>query len=85
MSVYMIVEVKEVMDKKMYGEYVQKASQTVLKFGGKYLVRGGQAKTVSGEWNPGRILLSNLLRWINSTLGEIVLNTKQLFLCVNGQ
>lgn len=57
MSVYMIVEVKEVMDKERYGEYVRKVPHTVAKFGGKYLARGGQAKTVSGKWNPARIII----------------------------
>lgn len=57
MSVYMIVEVKDVTDKKRYGEYIQKVPQTVAKFGGKYLVRGGRAKSVSGERDPGRIII----------------------------
>ena len=35
MSVYMIVEAKEIMDKQKYGEYVQKVPQTVKKFGGR--------------------------------------------------
>jgi len=57
MAVYMIVEVKGVRDKQKYGEYVQKVPQTVAKFGGKYLVRGGKAETVTGNWKPGRVII----------------------------
>ena len=57
MPVYMIVEAKEVMDKKGYSEYIQKVPQTIAKFGGKYLVRGGEVKTVSGDWNPDRLII----------------------------
>lgn len=57
MPVYMIVEAKEVMDKKKYGEYIRKVPQTIEKFGGKYLARGGQATVVSGDWKPARIIM----------------------------
>lgn len=57
MSVYMIVEAKEIMDKEKYGEYIQRVPQTIEKFGGKYLVRGGQVTTVSGDWNPARLII----------------------------
>jgi len=52
MSVYMIVEAKEITDKQKYGEYIQKVTQTIERFGGKYLARGGQIEVVSGDWNP---------------------------------
>lgn len=57
MSVYMIVEAKEVMDKKKYGEYIQKVPETIAKFGGRYLARGGQVLTVSGDWKPTRLII----------------------------
>lgn len=57
MPVYMIVEAKEVMDKQKYGEYIQKVPQTIEKFCGKYLARGGQVKVVSGDWNPARLII----------------------------
>ena len=53
----MIVEVKEVFDPQKYGEYVQKVPETVRKFGGKYLVRGGQAEAVAGDWKPERLIM----------------------------
>jgi uncharacterized protein (DUF1330 family) len=57
MPVYMIVEAEEVMDKKGYGEYIQKVPQTIEKFDGKYLARGGEARVLSGDWNPARLII----------------------------
>jgi len=57
MPVYMIVEAKEVMDKKRYAEYIQKVPQVIEKFGGKYLVRGGKVTVASGDWNPSRMII----------------------------
>jgi uncharacterized protein (DUF1330 family) len=59
MSVYMIVETKEVIDKQKYGEYIQKVPQTIEKFGGKYLARSNKIKVVSGDWNPARLIIVN--------------------------
>lgn len=57
MSVYMIVEAKEVIDKEGYGEYIRKVPETIAKFGGTYLARGGQVTVASGDWNPARIII----------------------------
>jgi len=53
----MIVEAKKVMDKKKYEEYIRKVPETIAKFGGRYLARGGQVKIVSGNWNPSRLII----------------------------
>ncbi|MFH1856088.1 MAG: DUF1330 domain-containing protein [Candidatus Omnitrophota bacterium] len=72
MSVYMIIEAKEVMDKTKYGEYIQKVPQTIEKFGGKYLARGGKITVVSGDWNPARLIIvefnsvDKFQSWMNS-------------------
>ena len=57
MSVYMIVDVKEVMDKDQYGEYIKKVPATIARFGGKYLARGGDVSVVSGGWKPARLII----------------------------
>ena len=57
MSVYMIIEAKEVVDKQKYSEYVRKVPSTIEKFGGKYLARGGHVTVVSGDWNPARLIV----------------------------
>lgn len=57
MSVYMIIEAKEVMNKQKYSEYIQKVPLTIEKFGGKYMARGGHVTVVSGDWNPDRLII----------------------------
>jgi uncharacterized protein (DUF1330 family) len=56
MSVYMIIEIK-VKNNLLYSTYVEKVPKVVGKYGGRYLVRGGQVTPVSGNWNPERIIL----------------------------
>lgn len=69
----MIVEVKEVRDRDKYTEYIRKVPQTIEKFGGRYLVRGGGVKVVSGNWTPARLLIvefdsmDKFQAWLNST------------------
>jgi len=53
----MIIEAKEVVDKKRYGEYIQKVPPTIEKFGGTYLARGGKVTVVAGDWNPARVII----------------------------
>ncbi|MFA6358648.1 MAG: DUF1330 domain-containing protein [Candidatus Omnitrophota bacterium] len=78
MSVYMIVEAKEVTDKNKYSEYIQKVPQTIAKFGGKYLARGGKVLTVAGDWNPPRLIIvkfasmDNFQSWWNSSEYKLV-------------
>ena len=71
MPVYMIIDV-EVTDRETYAEYVNKVPSVVEKFGGRYLVRGGEVKVLAGDWRPERIVLlefpsaEHLRRWLTS-------------------
>ena len=71
MAVYMILSV-EVTDSEAYEEYKSKVPALVKKFGGRYLVRGGKALAVIGDWSPGRILVlefpshEQLQAWLGS-------------------
>lgn len=56
MSVYLIVEI-EVQNKELYSRYVEKVPETIDKYGGRYLIRGGEVTALSGNWNPERIIL----------------------------
>ena len=56
MAVHVIIDIK-VLNKDMYGEYIQKVPPTVKKFGGRYLARGGKITTLSGGWHPERVIL----------------------------
>ena len=57
MEVYFIAEIEKIIDRKMYSEYVNRVSSIVEKFGGKYLLRGGRTVTISGDWEPEKIVI----------------------------
>ena len=57
MPAYFIVE-NEVTDPKGFEEYRTQVPGTVEKYGGKFLVRGGQMQTLEGDWNPKRIVVT---------------------------
>jgi uncharacterized protein (DUF1330 family) len=56
MAGYVIVEI-EVTDPVGYEEYKKLAGATVAKYGGKYIVRGGAAETLEGDWQPKRVVI----------------------------
>jgi uncharacterized protein (DUF1330 family) len=56
MPAYIIVEI-DTTDPVGYEEYKRQASATVHKYGGKYIVRGGAAETLEGDWQPKRIVI----------------------------
>jgi uncharacterized protein (DUF1330 family) len=56
MSAYIIVEI-DILDPVGYEEYKNLAGATVEKYGGKYIVRGGKAEVLEGDWQPKRIVV----------------------------
>src|SRR4029077_2572146 len=56
MSAYIIVEI-EITDPVGYEEYKKQASDTVHRYGGKYIVRGGTTEVLEGNWKPKRIVV----------------------------
>ena len=71
MKVYVISDIV-VTDQEKYNEYMKLAPNTIAKYGGKYLVRGGNILN-SLDWNPkGRIIVlefpskEKLDQWQNS-------------------
>ena len=56
MSAYVIVEI-DIVDPAGYEEYKTLAGATVEKYGGKYVVRGGEAEVLEGDWQPKRIVV----------------------------
>ena len=57
MRAYFIVD-NEVTDPAGFEEYRKQVPGTVEKYGGKFLVRGGQVQTLEGVWRPKRIVLT---------------------------
>jgi uncharacterized protein (DUF1330 family) len=56
MAAYVIVDI-EVTDPVGYEEYKKLAAPTVAAYGGRYVVRGGAAETLEGDWIPRRLVV----------------------------
>ena len=56
MSVYSISSIT-VKDWDIYQEYMEKVPAVIEKYGGKYLVRGGNIIADDTTWNPQRIVI----------------------------
>lgn len=56
MSAYLVVDI-DVHDLDQYQGYVTQAPAYVTKHGGRYVVRGGDAEVVEGDWQPSRFVI----------------------------
>jgi uncharacterized protein (DUF1330 family) len=56
MSAYVIVEVS-VHDPEAYEEYKKLTPAAVAAYDGRFVVRGGEAETLEGAWQPERIVV----------------------------
>lgn len=56
MAAYIIVEVS-INDPNKYEEYKKLTPAAITAYDGKFIVRGGQAETLEGDWKPGRIVV----------------------------
>jgi uncharacterized protein (DUF1330 family) len=56
MTVYVIADI-EITDQDAYAEYQKLVPPIIEKFGGKYLVRGGQIISGESEWGLTRIVM----------------------------
>ncbi|MEA2164981.1 MAG: hypothetical protein QOK37_3108 [Thermoanaerobaculia bacterium] len=56
MSALIIVDM-EVLDPVRYEDYKRLASEAIARYGGRYLVRGGQSEVLDGPWQPGRLVV----------------------------
>jgi uncharacterized protein (DUF1330 family) len=71
MTAFVILDI-EVTNPTEYEGYKQLAAPTVALYGGKYVVRGGQAENLEGDWEPKRIVVlqfesvERAKAWINS-------------------
>ena len=73
MTGYAITQI-EVTNPEDYKEYLAKVTDIVTKFGGEYLVRGGEFQCFEGEWKYPRTVVikfpsyEKALEWYNSCL-----------------
>ena len=56
MAAYVIAEI-EVTDPAGYEDYRRQVLAVVTKYGGKFLVRGGNVKSKEGGWTPKRLVV----------------------------
>jgi len=56
MLAYFIVDV-DVTDAAGFEEYRKQVPATVERYGGRFLVRGGQTETLEGDWQPKRVVV----------------------------
>ena len=54
MPAYVVVEI-EITDPETYARYVQQVQPSLDAHGGRFVVRGGQAETLEGDWTPKRL------------------------------
>ena len=56
MPAYVVVEI-EVLDAERYETYKQMVPPSLAAYGGRFVVRGGTAETLEGEWSPKRLVI----------------------------
>jgi uncharacterized protein (DUF1330 family) len=56
MAYYYVAEI-EVTDAELYEKYRAKVAPIIEKFGGRYLVRGGDVTAGEGGWEPRRVVI----------------------------
>ena len=72
MPAYVVAEV-EILNPEGYKAYSQQVPATIEQYGGRFLVRGGKAKPLEGEWPEVRRVIIEFpdveaaRRWWNST------------------
>lgn len=71
MVAYLIADL-DVSDPAGMANYRAKVAETVARYGGRFLVRGGAHEVLEGEWRPTRLVvlefpsMEALKRWYNS-------------------
>ena len=56
MPAFVLVEIT-IHDHDLYAEYKKLTPTSIDAFGGKFVIRGGKAISMEGDWNPERIVL----------------------------
>jgi uncharacterized protein (DUF1330 family) len=56
MSAYVISDV-EILDRALIGEYRILAQESIARYGGRYLARGGAIEAIEGGWNPKGLII----------------------------
>jgi len=57
MSVYMIIQNDEILDREVLKEYASKARAIIESYGGRYLVSTEEVTPLSNNWNPIKVIM----------------------------
>lgn len=57
MPAYLIADMKSVSDPEKLKQYHAGTPDTIAAHGGRFIVRGGAAETIEGDWTPGRMVV----------------------------
>ncbi|WKK65369.1 DUF1330 domain-containing protein [Lutimonas zeaxanthinifaciens] len=56
MSAFVLVEI-DIHDMELYKSYTLLTPATIAAYNGKFVVRGGEATVLEGDWKPQRIVI----------------------------
>lgn len=56
MAAYFIVDVN-INDPQSYANYSKQVGPMVARYGGRFLVRGGETSAIEGNWQPQRLVV----------------------------
>ena len=56
MPAYVVVNV-DVRDPERYADYVERTPESIARFGGRFVARGGRTEVLEGDWEPKRFVI----------------------------
>lgn len=56
MAAYVIANLA-IRDQDAYAEYAKQVPETISRWGGRFIVRGGSLATLDGDWQPKRLVV----------------------------
>lgn len=81
MAAYLIAEVR-ITDPERYKDYQAVTPGTIEKYGGRFVVRGGNPQPVEGNWQPERVVvvefddMETAKAWYNSPEYQAVVGVR---------
>jgi len=57
MPSYVLASIATINDPVRYEDYRRLVTPTLVKYGGRFIVRGGTVDVLEGDWRPGRLVI----------------------------
>jgi uncharacterized protein (DUF1330 family) len=57
MNTYVLANITTIKDPLRYEDYRRLVTPTLEKYGGRFIVRGGNVEALEGTWRPGRLVI----------------------------